>query len=233
MTDSIKQSSGQNEPALAGSDVSTAYDRWSAQYDTDRNLTRDLDARVLRESTRLALTGRRVLEFGCGTGKNTKYLAQHARELIAMDFSAGMLAVARERVPQSHVRFVQHDVREHWPIDDSSIDLVVGNLVLEHVEQLELVFAQAARVLRDGGQLYFCELHPYRQWRGGQAHFTEEASGETVQVSAFVHSVGDYVNSALRQHFQLVEIGEWLEDDAGTGAFPRLLSLLFTREARS
>ncbi|MEO7997072.1 MAG: methyltransferase domain-containing protein [Gemmatimonadaceae bacterium] len=232
MNDSVRKSTGENETELAGIDVSTAYDRWSAQYDRDRNPTRDLDARILRQSTKLVISGQRVLEFGCGTGKNTEYLAQRARELTAMDFSAGMLSVAKQRVPQSHVRFVQHDVREHWPLSDNSVDVVIGNLVLEHVEQLAPVYAEAARVLCDGGQLYLCELHPYRQWRGGQAHFTEQSSGETVQVSAYVHSVGDYVNAGINQHFQLAEIGEWLEEDAAAGAFPRLLSLLFTRAAR-
>lgn len=233
MTDSLKPSSGSNEAALSGAEVSTAYDRWSAQYDNDRNLTRDLDAHVLRQMPNLVLTGMRVLEFGCGTGKNTEYLAQHARELVAMDFSGGMLEVAQRRVPHAHVRFVQHDVRTPWPIDDNTIDVVVGNLVLEHVEDLSVVYAQAARILRDGGQLYLCELHPYRQWRGGQAHFTEQATGETIQISAHMHSVGDYINSAIKQRFVLAELGEWLESDAPAGAFPRLLSLLFTRAARS
>lgn len=232
MTDSLRRHSGENEKGLAGDAVSAAYDRWSQQYDSDRNLTRDLDARVLRQSTRLELSGRRVLEFGCGTGKNTEYLAQQAAEVVAMDFSAGMLAVAKRRVPHSHVRFVQHDVREPWPVEDNSVDVVVGNLVLEHVEHLAAVYAQASRVLRNGGQLYLCELHPYRQWRGGQAHFTEQSSGDTVQVSAFVHSVGDYVNAAIDQQFHLTQLGEWLEDDAPEGAFPRLLSLLFTRATR-
>ena len=218
---------------LSGAEISAAYNRWSAQYDNDRNLTRDLDAQVLRQIQTLPLSGTQVLEFGCGTGKNTEYLAQHARELVAMDFSDGMLSVAKRRVPAGHVRFVQHDVRKPWPVPDNSIDLVVGNLVLEHVEKLSAVFAEAARVLRDGGTLYICELHPFRQWRGGQAHFTEHSTGETVQVSAFVHSVGDYVNSAIKQHFMLANLGEWLESDAPAGAFPRLLSLQFTRATRS
>lgn len=233
MTDSPRPSQGQTERELEGVAVSAAYDRWSAQYDTDRNLTRDLDARVLRQSTRLALSGRRVLEIGCGTGKNTEYLAQHARDLVAMDFSTGMLALAKQRVPHPHVRFVQHDVREPWPIDNNSIDVVIGNLVLEHIEQLAPVYAEAARVLQDGGQLFLCELHPFRQWRGGQAHFTEQSSGETVQISAFVHSVSDFINAAINEQFTLTELGEWLEDDAPAGAFPRLLSLMFTRAARS
>ena len=219
--------------ALAGTDVAAGYDRWSAQYDNDRNLTRDLDGVVLRTHPRLDIAGRSALEIGCGTGKNTEWLARHAAGVVAIDFSAGMLKVAAERVQQTHVRFVQHDVRERWPVADRSIDVIVGNLVLEHVEDLGHIYAEAARVLRAGGQLYFCELHPFRQWRGVQAHFTEQSSGEVVHISACPHSVSEYVNPALQLGLTLEEIGEWLEPDAASDAHPRLLSVLFTRATPS
>jgi ubiquinone/menaquinone biosynthesis C-methylase UbiE len=61
-------------------------------------------------------------------------------------------------------------------VDDASVDLVIGNLILEHVSNVAPIFAEAARVLRPGGVMYSCELHPYRQLRGGQAHFTDEWS---------------------------------------------------------
>src|SRR3982751_3661447 len=70
------------------SDVADAYDRWSRQYDDDQNATRDLDALVLRQVS-LHLAGARVLEVGCGTGKNSAWLVTQARELIALDFSPG------------------------------------------------------------------------------------------------------------------------------------------------
>ena len=127
----------------------------------------------------------------------------------------------------------KHDVRDAWPSADASIDAVIGNLVLEHVQHLDHVYAEAARVLRSGGQLYFCELHPFRQWRGVQAHFTEQSSGDSVHIGAFLHSVADYVNPALQHGFNLMEMGEWLEPDAPRDAHPRLLSVLFTRGARS
>lgn len=208
--------------------VSRAYDQWSLSYDHDRNPTRDLDATVLRTAD-LPLAGKDVLEIGCGTGKNTVWLASQAHALTAMDFSAGMLAHARERVVGDHVRFVQHDVREVWPLPSASVDAVVGNLVLEHIEHVRLVFDQAARVLRPGGTMYFCELHPFRQWRGGQAHFTD-VRGDVVQVPAFTHSVSDYINSAMDAGFELVRVGEWIEADAAPGVAPRLLSVTFRRQ---
>jgi ubiquinone/menaquinone biosynthesis C-methylase UbiE len=208
--------------------VAGAYDRWAAQYDDAPNATRDLDALVLRGAA-LPLAGRDVLELGCGTGKNTAWLAAHARHVLAMDFSAGMLAEARRRVREPTVRFVQHDVRAAWPVDAGAVDVVVGNLVLEHVRDLAPVYAEAARALRPGGQLFLCELHPYRQLRGGQAHFTDAATGETVRVPAFTHTVSEYVNAGLAAGLALRELGEWLEDDAPAGAPPRLLSVRFAR----
>ena len=210
-------------------DVAGAYDRWAASYDADRNATRDLDAEVVRGAP-LAIAGHDVLELGCGTGKNTAWLAERARSVVALDFSEGMLARARERVGAAHVRFVRHDVRAPWPVPDASADVVVGNLVLEHVADLAPVYAEAARVLRPrGGQLFLCELHPYRQWRGGQAQFTDAATGESVRVTAHVHTVSEYVNGGLDAGLTLRHLGEWLEAGAPAGAVPRLVSVRFER----
>ena len=217
-----------SRPTGAPTDVADAYDRWSRQYDDDRNATRDLDAFVLRQVP-LQLAGARVLEVGCGTGKNSAWLVPQVRELIALDFSPGMLDVARRRVRSDAARFVEHDITRPWPVDSGSVDVVVGNLVLEHVRELGPVFAEAARVLRAGGQLFFCELHPYRQLRGGQAHFVDAHTDETIHVAAYRHTVSEYVNDALAAGFTLRTLGEWLEPDAESGAPPRLLSLLLER----
>jgi malonyl-CoA O-methyltransferase len=213
---------------LHGDDVSGAYDRWAASYDDDRNTTRDLDAQVVR-AAKLDLAGLDVLELGCGTGKNTIFLAEHARRVFALDFSDQMLARARARVGTSNVEYVRHDVRDPWPIPSASIDVVIGNLVLEHVGELRAVYEEAARVLRPGGRLFLCELHPFRQLRGGQAHFTDAVTGQTVHVLAHVHMVSEYVNTGVAAGLALVELGEHLEPGAPADVPARLLSLLFRR----
>jgi ubiquinone/menaquinone biosynthesis C-methylase UbiE len=217
-------------PASAASEVGVAraYDLWSASYDADRNTTRDLDASVLRSSP-LRVRGASVIALGCGTGKNTLWLAEHAASVLALDFSPGMLARARERVAGANVRFVQHDVRTAWPAAHGAADTVVGNLVLEHVEQLAPVYAEAERVLRTGGQLFLCELHPERQRRGSQAHFTHAATGATIHVAAHLHSVADFVNGGIGAGLRLMHLGEWLEPGAPPSSPPRLLTLLFEK----
>ena len=102
---------------------------------------------------------------------------------------------------------MRHDVREPWPVADAAVDVVVGNLVLEHVADLAPVYAEAVRVLRPGGQLLLCELHPERQRRGGQAHFTDAATGVTTHVPAFRHTVSEFVGGGLAAGLALRHLG--------------------------
>jgi malonyl-CoA O-methyltransferase len=207
-------------------DVAEAYDAWAPVYDSDANATRDLDAAVVR-GLGLDATGD-VLELGCGTGKNTEWLAARARSVLALDFSPGMLERARARVATDRVRFARHDIREPLPVADAAFDLVLGNLVLEHVERLEPVFAEAARGLRPGGILLFCELHPFRQLEGSHARFVKPETGEVVRVTAFPHDVSDYLGAGIAANLRLVGAHDW-RDTKDLATVPRLFSTLWKR----
>lgn len=211
-------------------DVERAYDRWASSYDDDVNATRDLDAVVLRRAG-LPLAGRTVLEVGAGTGKNTVWIAEQATRVVAFDLSEAMLARAVQRARGSNVRFVRCDLRSDWPVADACVDVVIGNLVLEHIDDVGHVFAEVARVLRMDGMAYFAELHPGRQQRGSQAQFTDVERRERVLVPAFVHSREGYASAAARAGLDPVEWGEHVEDGAPSDALPRLLTMRMRRRA--
>jgi SAM-dependent methyltransferase len=208
--------------------VREAYAAWAATYDDDRNATRDLDAAVLREAG-LPLAGATVVEIGAGTGKNTAHLAVDARQVVALDLSPEMLAHARRRNLGPHVRFVEHDIRRPWPVEDGTADLVVGNLVLEHVQDVGPIFAEAFRALRAGGLFYLSELHPYRQLRGAGAKFAGREGEERVE--AYRHTTAAYVAAALDAGFRLRRLTEPGDRPEGRReeALPRLLVLLSER----
>ena len=219
MTQNNKMSPFQSE------EVANAYDQWAKTYEAVENATRDLAARVLRQYP-LDLRDRDILEIGCGTGLNTGYLADHAKELVAFDFSAGMLEQARAKITARNVRFVQCDIQHDWPLDKESVDLVICMLVLEHIANLDHVFQEALRVLRCGGEFFICELHPYKQLQGLQAKFTDANSGNVVLVQAFLHDVSDYVNASIKSGFEVIQLAEWRDDkDEDKTKPPRLLSL--------
>jgi ubiquinone/menaquinone biosynthesis C-methylase UbiE len=205
--------------------IQHAYNQWSSSYDQDRNLTRDLDQAV----TRQLLADKEldhVLELGCGTGKNTALLSQIAKQVHALDFSEGMIQLAMQKIRSGNVLFNVADLNQAWPCIDAAYQLIICNLVLEHIENLFFIFEQAARCLSKGGQFYVSELHPFRQYQGGKARYQED--GQTVEVDAYVHHISEFLNAAKQQGMVLAELNEyWHQDDSGKP--PRLVTFLFKK----
>ncbi len=205
--------------------VHQAYDAWSSTYDDAHNLTRDLDADVMRKTFGRKQLGT-VLELGCGTGKNTILLAKNASSVQAVDFSEGMIALAQKKVTARNVSFAVADVTKRWPRAAHSADLIVCNLVLEHVEKLPFVFSEAKRVLKPGGKFFLCEFHPFRQYQGKQATFEQKKGA--VKVTAFVHHVSDFTGAAAKSGLTLERFDEWWHPE-DKGKPPRLASFLFRK----
>lgn len=207
-------------------EVSSAYDQWAAQYDGNSNPTRDLNAKLLRELCPDPAS-KRVLEIGCGTGLNTVWLAASAKAVTGIDLSDGMLAINRRKVAHhNNVDLLKADITRPWP-SIQRFDLVVINLVLEHVSNLQPVFVQARAALDSGGQLYVAEFHPYKQLRGSQARFADAVTGQDVLVPAFTHPVSEIVNTAVSSGFKLCSMGEWKNN---SDEIFRLLTLVFDVE---
>ncbi len=205
--------------------VKTAYDQWSSQYDTQPNKTRDLEAAALRE-TLAGMHFTHCLEAGCGTGKNTEWLLDVATKITALDFSAGMLAKARARIPSPRVAFVEADLLGEWQFAVGSYDLIVFSLVLEHVKDLDALFRKAPGVCKPGGYVYVGELHPFKQYGGSKARFQ---TGEGTQVvTCYTHHVSDFAQAATRNGFSLVSISEYF-DDQDRATIPRILILLLAK----
>ncbi len=165
-----------------------------------------------------------LLEIGCGTGKNTEWLLTKAKHLVAADFSAEMLAKAKEKVTAKNVEFRQFDLRGDWKFSDNQFDLITCSLALEHIEDIDFVFGQAHKVLRTGGLFYIGELHPFKQYQGSKARFD---TGEGVfELECFVHHISEFFAAAKNNNFELVDLKEWFDDDDKT-TVPRLLTMIF------
>lgn len=208
------------------SSISRAYDHWSGTYDGVVNKTRDLDEKAL-QSVVGTLSFSSVLELGCGTGKNTVWLAKQAAQVVAVDFSEGMLEKAKEKVQAEGVKFIQADITKPLPFDAAGFDMATCNLILEHVQDLEPVFTEAARVVKTDGHFFISELHPFKQYTGSKARF---GNGEEVIVlDCFLHHVSDYLDAAKAAGLELVRLDEWFDED--NRDLPRLLSLLFKKRS--
>ena len=136
--------------------IQDSYNEWSDIYDTNINLTRDLDSTV----TRSLLASRRfdtVLELGCGTGKNTVFFVEIGARIHALDFSEGMIQKAKEKVEKEkqkkelrksrqllrklsiHAYEKQNSAGELWEslehLNDD-VEILCEKLALEHLNAL-------------------------------------------------------------------------------------------------
>ena len=205
--------------------IQEAYNNWSTTYDSDENFTRDLD-QVVTKNTLANLQCKSILEIGCGTGKNTSLLSQIGEKVHAIDFSEGMIRRAKEKLESNNVTFSVADITEQWSCDEWSIDLIVCNLVLEHIADLSFIFSEAFRVLVQRGRFFICELHPFRQYQGKKANFQNEQA--TTEIQAFVHHLSDFLNAAENTGFTLKELKEWWHEEDHNKP-PRLVSFLFEK----
>jgi ubiquinone/menaquinone biosynthesis C-methylase UbiE len=202
-----------------------AYNAWAAIYDSNENKTRDLDLDI----TQKVLANYQfedVLEIGCGTGKNTKWLVESASNIWAMDFSREMLTHLKRKLKGFSLEIIEADINENWPIQDNLVDLAIANLVLEHIQNLEHVFEEAARVLRKDGLFFISEFHPFRQYVGKKARF--EQKGNVLELDCYVHHVSEYLLEAKKAGFECVDLQEWF-DEENKEKPPRIVSFVFKR----
>lgn len=106
-----------------------------------------------------SLSGRRILEVGCGTGSLAVYLALRGADVVGLDVSEGALSVSRSRAlangVESRVDFLLHPV-ETLDHPDAHYDIVIGNQVLHHLV-LDEAMRNVRRMLSPGGIAVFCE----------------------------------------------------------------------------
>lgn len=206
--------------------IEKAYNSWAGNYDTNENKTRDLDKKATID-TLYKYKFKNVLELGCGTGKNTIWLLTKAERVIGLDFSEEMLNVAMEKTTDRKAEFKRADLNKVWEIENQFADLVTSSLTLEHIDDLNHIFNQASQKLKENGIFFISELHPFKQYLGSKARFETESGVEELKV--FIHHISDYLNSAEKNDFELLELDEWFDGNSEK-EIPRLISFVFRKK---
>jgi len=107
--------------------------------------------------------GLRVLDVGCGQGWFSRQLAGRGARVVGLDWSAGMIAIARghELRHRLGIEYLQADAAKiggRWP--RRSFDLITSCMAFMDMPRLDEVMTGAARLLRPGGRLVFSVAHP-------------------------------------------------------------------------
>jgi 2-polyprenyl-6-hydroxyphenyl methylase / 3-demethylubiquinone-9 3-methyltransferase len=109
------------------------------------------------------LAGKTVIDIGCGGGLFAEEFARLGAHVIGVDPSAASLNTARSHAAAMGLSIDYRDgTGEHLPLDDARVDIACCVDVLEHVDDLDTVIAETARVLRPGGVYVFDTINRTR-----------------------------------------------------------------------
>jgi SAM-dependent methyltransferase len=138
--------------------VAAYYDDYATWYEAERRegyygVINDLEFGAVAE----AVTGRDVLEVGCGTGLILERSAAVARRATGIDLSAGMTRFSATQKGLTVARASATDL----PFADASFDVVYSFKVLPHVPDLRAALAEIRRVLRPEGRAF---VEVYNPW---------------------------------------------------------------------
>jgi SAM-dependent methyltransferase len=152
----------ENQVETAQPSPNNDYDRMAEGYAAE-NETSLLNAYYERPAMlELAgdVTGRRILDAGCGSGPLFSALRDRGATVTGIDAGAGMLELARQRLGADADLQVA-DLADPLPFPNEAFDDVIASLVLHYLEDWGPTLAELRRVLRPGGRFLVSVDHPF------------------------------------------------------------------------
>lgn len=134
------------------------FDMVAKNYDRTNDLLSFFQSRIWRRATKKAVSpkpGMRILDVAAGTGTSSQALLVPGGEVVAADFSKGMLEEGAKRHPD--LKFVFADAMK-LPFSDAEFDAVTISFGLRNVQNHQVALAEFSRVLKPGGRLVVCEF---------------------------------------------------------------------------
>jgi SAM-dependent methyltransferase len=161
------------------------------------------------------VAGPKALDFGCGTGRSTRFLEKRGFETTGVDISEDMLRIARSLDPSGDYRLVPQDNFSAFPPE--SYDLIVSLFTFDNIPATDKVriLSDLRRLLRRGGTMVSVVSSPEiytHEW----ASFTTKDFPENA-----VARRGDRVRIVVTDHYDQRPVEDILCTDESYRAFYR------------
>lgn len=106
------------------------------------------------------LTGKSVLDIGCGTGDFAAFcLSQHAAFVTGIDISQNMILAAKQKYSHHQLQFIQ-SAFEDVTVTKDSVDLISSSLAFHYFADFDQLLNKVSEALRENGVLLFSMEHP-------------------------------------------------------------------------
>jgi len=186
-------------------EVAPGYDRTNALLSGGNSV-------LWRMATTKALDirpGDRVLDVAAGTGTSSKAIQKAGAEVVALDFSPGMVQEGRKRHPD--IEFVEGDA-EALPFSAGSFDAVTISFGLRNVHNPQVALGEMYRVLKPGGRIVICEFsHPPAPLvRAGYEGYLKYVMPAVTAISSTHRDAYKYLMESIADWPEQSVVSQWL-----------------------
>lgn len=188
------------------------FDEVAKHYDRTNDVLSMGNAFIWRIVTTRAvapLIGERILDIAAGTGTSSASLAKTGAEIVAADFSPGMIEVGRAKHP--NITFVEADAMA-LPFTDGEFDAVTISFGLRNVENPKKALSEMYRVLKPGGRLVICEFSkpPRAIFRAGYGAYMKYLMPSVVGAVSSNSEAYTYLSDSIREWPDQVTLSQWI-----------------------
>jgi demethylmenaquinone methyltransferase/2-methoxy-6-polyprenyl-1,4-benzoquinol methylase len=193
-------------------EVAAMFDEVAKHYDRTNTLLSVGNAWRWRIATVHAVhpaAGERILDLAAGTGTSSMALAKSGAEVVAADFSKGMIEVGRRKHPG--LTFAEADA-EALPFPDGEFDAVTISFGLRNVEDPKKALAEMYRVTKPGGRLVICEFSkpPRALFRAGYWAYLRYVMPTVVATSSSNPEAYTYLLDSIRDWPDQGTLSQWI-----------------------
>ncbi|POX68558.1 bifunctional demethylmenaquinone methyltransferase/2-methoxy-6-polyprenyl-1,4-benzoquinol methylase [Microbacterium sp. Ru50] len=162
----------------------------------------------------------RILDLAAGTGASSVSLARSGAEVVAADFSPGMIAEGVRRYgPQApgggipNLSFVEADAT-NLPFGDAEFDVVTISFGLRNVNEPKKALAEMLRVAKPGGRLLISEFSqpPSRAFAGLYRFYNDRVLPLVARVVSSNAEAYDYLNESIRDWPDQRTLSGWIRE---------------------
>ncbi len=209
--------------------VSGMFDQVAEGYDrTNTVMTVGNDALWRAATTRAVAPrkGERILDLGAGTASSSASLAASGADVVAADFSPGMLDEGKRRhggIP--NLSFVQADAMD-LPFGDDEFDAVTMSYSLRNVQEPKKALAELFRVTKPGGRLVVNEFStpPAPLFRGFYRFYNAQVLPRVARLAGTNGDAYDYLNESIRDWPDQRTLAGWIREAGWVDVAHRNLS---------
>lgn len=139
---------------------------WEKEYRNPKLVTKKEEPQAdtlrflkyLKKTAKINLENLNILDLGCGTGRNSNYLAGLGNNVTGIEISKTALELAEKRAKEQglFVNYILEDIGENYNIKDGSIDIILDITSSNSLDEKgrEVYLKESSRVLKDGGYFF-------------------------------------------------------------------------------